>query len=97
MSRYRKRRREVYFIPQLTKTEYATLKWLSDHGYDGGILEAAGVEEEYDDGGAKLGGLTEFEAWTVKDSVDEDPHAFLASSGCRSLNEKLWKFLDQIV
>lgn len=90
-------RREVYFIPRLTRSEYATLQWLADRGYDAGILDAAGVSLEHDDGGVTLGGLTEPEAWTIQEQYNEDPDAFLTSSGSRGLNEKLLRFLDSIV
>lgn len=95
--RGRKRRRNGYKIPRLTKTEYATLQWLADRGYDAGFLHAAGVEEEYDDGSALLGDIPEHEAWQISERYEEDPHAFLANSGSRSLNEKLYRFLDSIV
>lgn len=91
------RRNGGYQIPRLTKTEYATLQWLADRGYDAGILEAAGVEEEYDDGSVLLGLIPEHKAWGITEEYEADPRAFLASSGSRSLNEKLYRFLDSIV
>jgi hypothetical protein len=94
---HRRQLRKTYFIPRLDKTEYATLQWLADHGYDGNILKIAGVEEEHDDGGATLGGMTEPQAWEVHDYIESDPYAFLASNGSRSLAEKLQDFLDEIV
>ncbi len=86
-----------YQIERLDREEYATLRWLSCHGYDAGILDAAGVAEEHDDGGATLGELAEHEAWEVNDAIEEDPDAFLSCCGSRSLVEKLRAFLDDIV
>lgn len=86
-----------YRIPRLTKREFATLEWLSDRGYDGGILEAAGVEEEYPDGSVQLGDIPEPAAWEIHNNVEEDPGAFLSSSGSEGLNDKLIGFLDAIV
>ncbi len=86
-----------YQIPKLTKEEYATLCWLADRGYDAGILKAAGVEEETDDGGAVLGTIPEHKAWEIQKNIEDDTHAFLASNGSVSLARKLWKFLYSIV
>ena len=86
-----------YRIPRLTKREFATLEWLSDRGYDGGILDAAGIEEEYPDGSVQLGDIPEPAAWGIRDNIEEDPHAFLSSSGSRELNDKLIQFVDSIV
>lgn len=86
-----------YHIPRLTKTEYATLEWLADRGYDGNILKIAGVEEFYADGSVQLGDLREHQAWEFRDYVQSDPDAFLASSGSRGLNEKLLDLHDRIV
>lgn len=86
-----------YKIERLTKREYDTLAWLADHGYDGSILATAGVEEEHSDGGVTLGAMTEPQAWIIQEYIEEDPDAFLASNGSRTLAEKLHKFLDSIV
>ncbi len=86
-----------YSIERLDKTEYATLRWLADRGYDAGILDTAGVHEEHEDGGATLGDVVECDAWTITGAVDDDPDAFLACCGSRSLAEKLRAFLDAIV
>ena len=86
-----------YRIPRLSKRAFATLEWLSDRGYDAGILDAAGVEEEYPDGSVQLGDIPEHRAWDVKEYIEEDPDAWLASSGSRELNEVLQNFVDSIV
>lgn len=90
-------KRYVYHIPRLTRTEYATLEWLSDRGYDGNILNIAGVEEEYPDGSIQLGDLTEPQAWRFSQYIEEDPDAFLVSSGSKGLNEKLINLWQSIV
>lgn len=89
--------RRPYSIEPLTPTEYETLRWLSARGYDAGILDAAGVEEELADGRVVLGTLSEPEAWQINENIEEDPHAFLTSNGSRGLATKLQKFLDSIV
>lgn len=86
----------AYTIEPLDKKEYATLSWLSDRGYDGGILELTSGEET-DDGGYKFESIPEHVAWQIKDNIDEDEHAFLTSNGSRSLAEKLLAFIDAIV
>jgi hypothetical protein len=86
-----------YQIEDLTAREYATLAWLADHGYDAGILRAAGVEEEFDDGRVRLGRIPEHKAWEINERIEEDPDAFLASNGSRSLGDKLLKFVGSIV
>ena len=86
-----------YRIPRLSKTEFATLEWLSARGYDRGILDAAGVSEEFPDGSVQLGDIREHEAWSIRDNIEEDRHAFLTSSGSDSLNQILWDFEDSIV
>ena len=93
----RRDERRPYRIPPLNQREYATLRWLADRGYDGGILKLAGVEEELPDGGVVLGALTEPEAWEFHDNVDQDLNAFLASSGSRTLNDKLFGLYERIV
>lgn len=86
-----------YRIEPLTKEEYATLRWLSSHGYDADILQIAGVEEHHEDGGVTLGVLSENRAWKIMDNIEEDPHAFLANNGSRSLGRKLREFIESIV
>ena len=80
----------AYEIEPLDEEEYETLCWLSDRGYDAGICEhVSGPGEEIT--------LTEPQAWEVLESIDEDPHAFLASNGSESLAKKLYKFIDSVV
>jgi hypothetical protein len=86
----------AYQIEDLNKKEYATLCWLSDHGYDGGILDLADGEVTEEDG-YKFKPIPENVAWQIAEKIEEDPHAFLASNGSRSLGDKLMKFLDDIV
>lgn len=86
-----------YTIPRLDKTEYATLRWLADRGYDAGILDTAGVQEEHEDGSVTLGEIPEHKAWECYDFYQDDPGAFLACNGSRSLGDKLQAFIDSIV
>ena len=86
----------MYLIEPLDSTEYATLSWLSDHGYDAGILDAV-VSCERDDGLIGLSGIPESVAWGIRDAIDADPHAWLACCGSRSLAEKLNTFVESIV
>ena len=96
-TRTRRDERRPYWIEPLTPRDYATLRWLADRGYDGGFLQLAGVEEELPDGRIVMGALTESEAWQFRENVDEDPGAFLSSSGSRTLNDKLLGLYDGIV
>lgn len=86
-----------YRIPPLTKTEYETLIWLSEHGYDAGILKTAGVQDNLPDGGVILGMIPEHKAWEIRDAIDADPNAFLTSCGSAGLAEKLNRFVDSIM
>ena len=86
-----------YRIAPLTKTEYATLVWLSERGYDAGILKTAGIEKELFDGTVVLGSIPEHKAWEIKENYDQDPNAFLTSCGSEGLKEKLYAFMDRIV
>jgi hypothetical protein len=86
-----------YRIERLTSEEYATLCWLADRGYDGGILAAAGVEEETADGGAILGEISEPDAWEISDDINADPHAFLTCNGSDELADKLLAFVNSII
>lgn len=92
-----KKRRSGYLIAPLSRQEYATLRWLSNHGYDAGILDAAGVERERANGGVVLGRIPEHKAWEISERIEEDPGAFLASNGSRTLATKLLSFVDRIV
>lgn len=87
----------TYQLEPLTPREFATLQWLAERGYDGGLLDLAGVEEELPNGDILLGALRESEAWEFHENVEEDPHAFLTSSGAAGLNQKMWQLLDSIV
>lgn len=87
---------ESYTIEPLDKTEYTTLCWLADHGYDADILSLTSGEET-EDGGYKSDPIPEHVAWQINDVMDENPHAFLSSNGSKSLADKLYKFLDSIV
>jgi hypothetical protein len=84
----------MYTIEDLDKTEYVTLIWLNCHGYDAGILD---FFSENDDGTASCRPIEEHEAWTIKEAIEDDPDAFLACNGSRSLSSKLFTFLDSIV
>src|ERR1700692_2187795 len=86
----------TYKIEDLNKQEYATLSWLSDHGYDAGILELISGEEK-EDGGYKFDPIPEHVAWEIMDRRNEDEDAFLTSNGSRSLGEKILEFMDAIV
>ena len=79
----------------LDDREYKTLAWLADHGYDAGIYDGS-VRTTDDDDMTTLR-IPEYKAWEIRDAVEEDPHAFLASNGSRSLSEKLYEFLENIV
>lgn len=84
-----------YTIGPLDEREFETLAWLADHGYNAGIYD--GSAKSYDDEGNVTLRIPEFKAWEIKEAVDEDPHAFLANSASRGLNEMLLKFIDEIV
>lgn len=86
-----------YRIDSLNATEYETLRWLAARGYDGGILDAAGVERKRANGGAVLGIIPEHKALEINERINEDPHAFLANNGSRTLATKLRKFINRIV
>lgn len=88
-----------YRIAKLTRSEYLTLCWLADHGYDAGILAASSLEAEDDDtGDVTLGPIPEHVAWVIRDEATEtDPHAFLANNAHPGLADKLWDFIDSIV
>jgi len=80
----------AYKIEPLDEEEYETLCWLSDHGYDAGICDHVnGPGEETT--------LMEPQAWEILEAIDEDPNAFLSSNGSRSLAQKLYKFIDDVV
>jgi len=86
----------TYKIESLTKEEYETLLWLSDRGYDAGILELiSGGQTE--DGGYTFEPIPEHVAWQINDNIAEDEGAFLTSNGSRSLEEKLFAFLEKII
>ncbi len=85
-----------YQIEPLDREEYATLCWLSERGYDAGILDSVSVELT-DDDGAILGPIPEHVAWEINERYNEDPHAFLTCNGSESLAEKLYKFINSIV
>ena len=91
--------RHVYRVGPFDERELATLEWLAARGYDGGFLDLArrsGLERELPDGRIEFG-LYEPEAWEFNDNVDQDPDAFLASSGSQTLNEKMLRLLDSII
>jgi len=97
----------AYTVRIVGERDYATLCWLSDHGYDAGFLELATLERvetpdgtEIDDDGSdtvRVYGLSEPEAWNFKDEYDADPCAFLACCGSSTLTEALVRLLDCIV
>jgi hypothetical protein len=100
----------AYTVRIVGERDYATLCWLSDRGYDGGFLGVARLEriegpngvaiDEPDDmgsDGVRVYSLTEPEAWTVREYVDEDPCAFLACCGSDTLARALLGFLERIV
>lgn len=89
--------RRPYRLAPLTEREYQTLLWLADRGYDGGLFDLAGVEEQRPNGAVVLGALTEAEASQFRENVDDDPHAFLTSSGSAGLNEKMMRLYDSII
>ena len=86
----------AYKIEDLDEEEYETLCWLSDRGYDGGILDSLDGEQK-EDGGYSFKPIPENKAWEIKQAIDDDRHAFLTSNGSESLAEKLNKFLNNIV
>jgi hypothetical protein len=84
----------MYTIKDLNKTEFQTLIWLNNHGYDADILDYFG---ENDDGSATCGPIEEVDAWNIKQAIDDDPDAFLSCNGSKSLASKLYAFLESIV
>lgn len=84
-----------YRIETLNAEEYATFLWLIDRGYAGdfGALEG----ERLENGGWRFEPLPEHIAWQVRESVEQDRHAFLTCNGSASLAEKLNSFLEAIV
>jgi hypothetical protein len=81
----------------LNRVEYATLAWLADRGYDGGLYDfASHSENPEDENGATLV-LDESAAWAFRDYVDEDWHAFLACNGSATLAEKMMDLYNEIV
>lgn len=74
-----------------------TLYWLSDRGYDGGVLNAA-EEIEEDPGGERVTlVIPEHAAWEISDTIEADPDAFLACCGSPTLSEALIGLWESIV
>jgi len=92
------------------ESDFATLCWLSERGYDGGFLELATLDaveapdgaernedREDEEDSVRVYGLTELEAWKFKDHFNDDPNAFLACCGSPTLQDSLVGLLNEIV
>jgi hypothetical protein len=100
-----------YFFALLTREEMHTLTWLSDHGYDGALLQfpsydrtIKGITKLCYAGNAlyEIVPLTELQAREWKDNVIDSntghvDESFLACNASESLTRKLWAVLDSIV
>jgi hypothetical protein len=88
----------MYTIENLDTTEYETLLWLSNHGYDAGLYELTCLNEsEYQKGVFVFEPIPEHVAWAINEAINDDPDAFLACNGSRSLADKLYTFINSIV
>lgn len=82
------------FILVLDETEYKTLEWLADRGYDADLLALVDDQEEWTD--SIVLKWNESSLHMAQDAVDSDPHAFLTCCGSDSLRRKLLALLDKV-
>ena len=91
----------AYTVKIASERDLRTLEWLNDRGYDAAFLEMAtflGREKKSDGSdGAFVYGLSEPDAWQVRDEYEKDPDAFLTCNGSDTLGSALFGFLDSIV
>lgn len=95
----------MYQFPPLDEEEYATLCWLSQRGYDGGLLDLLSLDREPTDPDmyGKVDGLYHFaplsepDAWTYNQNVTTDAEAFLSCNGSESLGKKMLDLYNKIV
>jgi hypothetical protein len=79
----------------LDSSEYTALLWLSDRGYDGGLIEHSDYSESEDEKVITLS-YPEHKMWSVKEEIDSDEDAFMTcASG--DLAQKCWALIDSIV
>jgi len=86
-----------YKTKPLSERDYTTLLWLADRGYDGGVFENCDAVEPNDDGDGFTLHFTEVSAWEIRDTIDDDPHAFLACCGSDTLATALRSMIETIV
>jgi hypothetical protein len=91
--------------------DYATLRWLADHGYDGSFMDCAELDRyespdgrtletdgecEADDA-VRVYTVEEHKAWEFSEYIESDPDAFLACNGSTTLGESLLGLEQEIV
>lgn len=86
-----------YRVQIETERDMETLYWLAARGYDGGIWDATEEIEEHEGSERVTLVIPEHAAWTVSETIEADPHAFLACCGSRTLSEALIGFWGSIV